>query len=65
MDIECNSGSDGGFFSLSACELTLLSFGVAVVLADNLDEKQRALLGNFLVTVGVNLGNLTPGAWAV
>jgi len=36
-----------------------------LLLAESFDEKQRALLGNFLATVGGNLINLVPGAWAI
>jgi hypothetical protein len=60
---DCNK--ECGFFSLSACELTALSFAVALVLGENLDEEQRALLGNFLESVGTTLVNLTQGAWKV
>jgi len=59
-DSSCENGS---FFSLSPVELSLLSFAIALVLGENFDEDQRALLGNFLVAVGDNIGNLTSGAW--
>jgi hypothetical protein len=62
---DCNSNSGSGFFSLSPCELTLLATTVSFAIAESLDEAQRALLGNFLETVGINLINLTPGAWNV
>ena len=62
---DCNDSCANGFFSLSPCELTSLAFVVSILLAENLDEGQRALLGNFLEAVGVNLLNLTPGAWKV
>jgi len=65
LNKDCNEVCNSGFFSLSPCELTSLSFGISLVLAENLDENQRALLGNFLVAVGINLTNLTKGAWTV
>ncbi|HEY5584374.1 MAG TPA: hypothetical protein VIK78_07775 [Ruminiclostridium sp.] len=63
MNKDCSSENGGGF-SLSPVELSLLSFAIALVLGENLDEGQRALLGNFLVAVGDNLINLTSGAWS-
>jgi len=64
MDKDCSSDG-GGFFSLSPTELTLLALALALMLADSLDETQIALLGNFLLAIGVNVINLTPGAWNI
>lgn len=60
---DCHESCCNGFFSLNPCELTSLAFAVSVLLSENLDEGQRALLGNFLETVGFNLVNLTCGNW--
>ncbi len=51
------------FFSLSPIEYSSLAFATALILAEGLDLNQRAALGNFLETVGINLINLTPDAW--
>jgi len=55
MSKDCNSGCDSWLFSLSPCELTLLATAVALVLSEGIDGCQRAVLGNFILSVGQNI----------
>lgn len=46
---------DNWFFSLSPCELTLLSTAVSLIVAENLSGCQLEVLGNFIMSVGQNI----------
>ncbi len=54
-DNDCNSSCNSWFFSLSPCELTLLATAVSLILSEGIDGCQRAVLGNFLLSVGQNI----------
>lgn len=54
MNKDCNS-SCNGLFSLSPCELTSLATAIALVLAENFDGCERAVLGNFILSIGQNI----------
>ncbi len=51
------------FFNLSPEEYTILSLALAFLLAENLDDRSRLILGEFLITTGVNLTHLTAEGW--
>ncbi len=51
------------FFNLSPEEYTILSLTLAFLLAENLDDRSRLILGEFLITTGVNLTHLTSEGW--
>lgn len=59
------TNNNNGFFSLSPEDYILLALVIAFIIGESLEETQRAILGNFLVAVGTNMINLTPGAWQV
>lgn len=59
------TNNNNGFFSLSPEDYILLALIIAFIIGESLEESQRAVLGNFLVAVGTNMINLTPGAWQV
>ncbi|HEX2924668.1 MAG TPA: hypothetical protein VHP38_00165 [Ruminiclostridium sp.] len=57
------SAAGSGFFNLTAEEYTILALALAFLLAENLDNRSRLILGEFLVVTGENLIHLTPDGW--
>lgn len=59
-----NDKDNSGFFSLTPEEYTFLALALAFILAENLDNRGRLILGEFLVVTGENLIHLTPDGWS-